>query len=214
VHPASESTQQEKHTTFATGAKRCENVAGQTSPFPMRYDLLFSNTDFLKRMAATYGEGGAKYGDDNWRNGMPEKSIFNHALAHLVQHLEGDTTEDHLAHATWNLITLMWVQVNKPELMDLTALTAKGKLQPCNSTPMVHQTPDQGEGGVAPIEETSDEPEPNLQYRSIQVAMARELRNARLVDQNEHLLIIRALSGAKLTNGEYRKLVAIYISRR
>lgn len=180
----------------------------------MRFDLLFSNTDFLKRMSATYGEGAAKYGDDNWRNGMPEKSLFNHCLAHLVQHLEGDTTEDHLAHATWNLITLMWVQANKPQLLDLTSLVAKGKLQPCNTgTPMQHKTPEDGEGGVPQMHEQMIEP--NVAYRAIQIRMANEIESMmNRMDSFESRTIQKAREGIRLREPEYRTLVAAYLKYR
>ena len=120
---------------FATGAIRGTDVAGgESTSFPLRFDLLFSNTDAMRRLAMTYGEGAEKYGDDNWREGIPEKSCINHCLAHLQQHLEGDRSEDHLAHAVWNLLTLIWDQENKPELLDLSATTQKGLKRNINNT--------------------------------------------------------------------------------
>ncbi len=108
-------------TEFATGAVRSAGCAGEEGyQFPLRFDLLFSNGEALRRLAATFGEGFAKYGADNWKKGIPESNLLNHAIAHLALYCERDTTEDHLAHATWNLLTLMWQQRNKPELLDRT----------------------------------------------------------------------------------------------
>jgi hypothetical protein len=112
--------QQPQMQTFETGAKRGGGVAGdEHSRFPLRFDLLIANLSFMNRMAAVYGEGAQKYTDDNWKKGIPEKSLMNHAMAHLIRHLSGDQTEDHLAHATWNFMALMWVQDNRPDLLDL-----------------------------------------------------------------------------------------------
>lgn len=116
---------------FDTGAQRGPTVAGgEESQFPPRYDLLLSNLSFMKRMAETYGEGALKYGDDNWRKGMPEKSLINHFMAHLVQHLSGDRKEDHLAHMCWGVMTLMWMQENMPAMLNLCKLATSGTANP------------------------------------------------------------------------------------
>ena len=82
-----------------------------------RYDLV--PTEGLRRLAETYGEGSLKYTDDNWHKGMEDKGLINHALAHLVQYRTGDQSEDHLAHALWNLMTTMHFQETRPDLMTL-----------------------------------------------------------------------------------------------
>lgn len=113
----------EPRTTFDTGAVRSAIVAGDTEGrHPARFDLV--STVGLRRLAETYGEGAAKYGDNNWRRGMPASVLVNHALAHLVQILDGDTSEDHAAHAAWNLFALMEFQEKRPELIDLPARPA------------------------------------------------------------------------------------------
>jgi hypothetical protein len=106
--------------TFSTDAVRCAGVAGDKGAFPLRYDLIFGNTEALKRIARTYGEGSLKYAPNNWKKGFPESVLFNHALAHLTEYAEGDTSEDHLAHAAWNILTLMHQQTHHLELMDMT----------------------------------------------------------------------------------------------
>jgi hypothetical protein len=50
------------------------------------------------------GRGAVTYGENNWQKGMPLSHCLNHALAHLYKYLEGDRTEDHLAHAACNLL--------------------------------------------------------------------------------------------------------------
>lgn len=109
-----------------TAAEKAETGAVRSSmyppgaKFPARYDLLFRNAAGLRRLAEAYGEGVAKYGPDNWMNGFPESVMVSHALEHFRLFMAGDTSEDHLAHAAWNVMTLIWIQENKPELLDLT----------------------------------------------------------------------------------------------
>lgn len=102
---------------FSSGSKRQERVADDVGEFPARFDLI--SAIGLKRLAVTYGEGSLKYGDHNWRKGQPYSVIMNHTLAHLVSYMNGDRNEDHLAHAAWNLFTLMDLEQTKPEMNDL-----------------------------------------------------------------------------------------------
>jgi len=96
--------------TFFTGAER-SNDADST-----RYDLISSVG--LRRLAETYAEGAKKYSDHNWRKGIPSSECMNHAQRHLNIYLSGDRSEDHLAHAAWNLFTIMDNEENLPEMMD------------------------------------------------------------------------------------------------
>ena len=67
----------------------------------------------IKRLAMTLCEGSQKYDlnlyHSNWRAGGPDfaAACFDHAIEHLYKWMEGDQTEDHLAHATANLFFLM-----------------------------------------------------------------------------------------------------------
>ena len=87
---------QNKNHEYNTGAVRsadCKNV---------RYDLI--SPIGLKALAETYAEGAEKFGACNWENGMPATDMLNHALAHIYKFLGGDRSEEHLAHAAWNLL--------------------------------------------------------------------------------------------------------------
>lgn len=96
-----------------TGAVRSEIVSAK-----VRFDLLDSNDTMMRRLAETFAEGFVKYGADNWKKGFKASEYYNHARIHLLQWIGGDTTEDHLAHAVWNLGAIMWTAEHKPELMD------------------------------------------------------------------------------------------------
>lgn len=70
----------------------------------VRYDLIC--TTGLNLVAATYAEGAKKYAIDNWAKGMPIGDTLNHAMRHIEFFRQGDTSENHLGHAIWNLMAV------------------------------------------------------------------------------------------------------------
>lgn len=96
---------------FSTGARRSGDAEDE------RYDLIA--TAGLRRLARTYAEGAHRYGERNWELGMPASTLINHALRHLNLWLAGNSDEDHLAHAAWNLFALMHFDEACPELIDV-----------------------------------------------------------------------------------------------
>ena len=81
--------------TFETGAQRdCDRLKPSLSLIP---------PEALRRMGERYTEGARKYGRNNWREGMPLSAFADSALRHILAASEGDTTEDHLGAALWNV---------------------------------------------------------------------------------------------------------------
>jgi hypothetical protein len=64
----------------------------------------------LIRLAQHFEEGAVKYGDDNWRKGIPLRRFADSALRHLCKFLRGDRDEPHLIAAVWNLACLYETQ--------------------------------------------------------------------------------------------------------
>lgn len=98
-------------TTFPSGAVRgtdAENV---------RFDLI--TPIGLRRLAETCAEGARKYGDRNWEKGMPASVMLNHAIRHIYLWLQGDRSEDHLAHANWNIMAVCHFEETMPDLIDV-----------------------------------------------------------------------------------------------
>jgi len=95
-------------TQFNTGAVRSADASG------VMYQLI--SPIGLRRIAETYKEGFDKYGSYNWERGMPIGDILNHGIRHIYEYLSGDRSEDHLAHAAWNLIAAMHMEESHPEL--------------------------------------------------------------------------------------------------
>jgi hypothetical protein len=103
---------------FESGAVRSVGCAlEKAGRFPARFDLV--SPIGLRRVAEAYGEGAQKYEPGNWTKGIPESSLVQHAQAHIMAYLMGDTSEDHIGHAIWNLMTLAHNQEQRPDLMDL-----------------------------------------------------------------------------------------------
>lgn len=83
-------------TKFKNGAQRDEYIAA------VRLDLI--PKEFLFAVGKTLSEGAVKYGEHNWRKGLPTSSTMNHVLQHIAKYIEGDVTEEHLAHAACGLM--------------------------------------------------------------------------------------------------------------
>lgn len=104
-----ETMAEEKMVKFETGANR------GTAP-PVRYDLI--SPVFLRRLAETCHEGAIKYDAGNYLKGIPCSNLLNHAITHIEQWKSGDCSEDHLAHAAWNLMAIMHFEEHNPEMLD------------------------------------------------------------------------------------------------
>ncbi|MGE0609900.1 MAG: dATP/dGTP diphosphohydrolase domain-containing protein [Pirellulales bacterium] len=105
---------------YGTGAVRSADAEDT------RYDLI--SPIGLRRLAQTCAEGAAKYGDRNWERGFPATSLVNHALRHVNSWLAGESDEDHLAHAVWNLTALMHFEELRPDLIDIPSRQTGGAM--------------------------------------------------------------------------------------
>ncbi|MCB6992412.1 DUF5664 domain-containing protein [bacterium 210820-DFI.6.37] len=99
--------------TFASGAER-DIQEGKG-----RCDLLPACA--VLRLARHYEAGAKKYNDRNWEKGIPVHSFIDSAIRHLMNYLDGQTDEDHLCAAAWNLMGAMWTEEKHPELQDIPA---------------------------------------------------------------------------------------------
>jgi hypothetical protein len=116
---------------FSTGAVR----DNQTDK--LRYDLMSPLA--ARRIAQVFTKGAKKYGDRNWEKGMPFSRVLASALRHIESYKLGDVSEDHLAHAAWNLEALLHYEemiklgrlsANLSDLPDLTHMPLAVPLTP------------------------------------------------------------------------------------
>ena len=89
---------------FATGARR------NSSEGKGRFDLL--PVEAIAALAKRFEYGAKLHGANNWRKGIPNSSLFDSALRHLFQALNGEADEDHLASCLWNVSVLIYNREN------------------------------------------------------------------------------------------------------
>lgn len=76
-------------------------------------------TMFLE-VAKHFEDGAKKYGENNWRKGIPYKCYIDSALRHYFKWARGDKDEPHDRAFVWNLMCCIWEvdyhkTVNKPK---------------------------------------------------------------------------------------------------
>ena len=69
-------------------------------------------------VAKHFEEGAKKYGENNWRKGIPVRCYIDSAIRHYLKWLRGDQDEPHDRAFCWNILCAMWTCENKPELND------------------------------------------------------------------------------------------------
>ena len=95
---------------FTTGAQR------SLDKDPSRLSLI--PIEALEACGRAWAEGEAKYGRDNWLKGIPQTNLLEHAIRHIYTYLRGNSTEDDLGHAMWNIVTAIYQEVNRPDMDD------------------------------------------------------------------------------------------------
>jgi hypothetical protein len=77
----------------------------------------------LLEVSIHFEDGAKKYGDNNWRKGIPVKVFLDSALRHYIKFLRGDKDEPHDRAVCWNLMCAIWTAKHKPELDDYRVAT-------------------------------------------------------------------------------------------
>lgn len=119
--------------TVVTGAKKLPAVLTNIDKFQKTNDVNYlyraleafvdhSNwkspyTMFLE-VAKHFEEGCIKYGENNWRKGIPAKYYIDSAVRHYLKHMRGDKDEPHDRAFCWNILCCIWTIRHHPELND------------------------------------------------------------------------------------------------
>ena len=113
-------------TEFATGAKRdIQHGKGRMDLLPW-YGIM--------EVSKHCEEGAEKYGEHNVDKGIPLHSLCDSAARHLAKFIAGETDEDHLRAATWNLLWALNQRKTHPELDDLYSHREKVRTTLAEST--------------------------------------------------------------------------------
>lgn len=83
-----------------------------------RYLSFESLSSMFLEVARHFEDGCAKYGENNWRKGIPAKCYIDSAVRHLLKYIRGDVDEPHNRAFVWNIMCCIWTCVHKPELND------------------------------------------------------------------------------------------------
>lgn len=70
----------------------------------------------LLEVAIHFEEGAKKYGDNNWRKGIPVRCYIDSGVRHYLKFLRGDKDEPHDRAFCWNMLCAIWTAKHKPGL--------------------------------------------------------------------------------------------------
>ena len=71
-------------------------------------DGFVSTVDAILEVSKHFEEGAKKYGENNWKKGIPESSYIDSAVRHYLKWLRDDDDERHDLAFIWNIVCLIW----------------------------------------------------------------------------------------------------------
>lgn len=89
--------------------------------------LFSDNYTMILEISKHFEEGCKKYGENNWRKGIPAKCYIDSAVRHYLKWLRGDKDEPHDRAFVWNILCCIWTCQNKPELNSYLPSTSEEK---------------------------------------------------------------------------------------
>jgi hypothetical protein len=116
---------------FNTGAVR------DTATEKSRPDLI--SPFFLERLGHHLRKGAVKYSSWNWAKGIPNSRCYESAMRHLMQFAQGDTDEDHLSAAAFNIMAI----IHNQEVAERGIVMADGFDNALNDMPIFVKREDQ-----------------------------------------------------------------------
>lgn len=72
----------------------------------------------MLEVAKHFEEGANKYGEENWKKGIPLHCYVDSAVRHYLKYLAGWTDERHDRAVMWNLLCGAWTAVHIPDMLD------------------------------------------------------------------------------------------------
>ena len=88
----------------------------------IQYFCEFEEWDYFTMMlevSKQFEDGAKKYGDNNWKKGIPLHCYIDSAIRHFIKFCRGDQDEPHNRAFCWNIICALWTYRNKPEMIDI-----------------------------------------------------------------------------------------------
>ena len=66
----------------------------------------------ILQVAIQFEEGAEKYGENNWKKGIPINCYINSAISHYLKYKRGDVDESHDRAFVWNILCAIWTHKN------------------------------------------------------------------------------------------------------
>ena len=66
-----------------------------------------------------FEDGAIKYGENNWKKGIPLHCYIDSGVRHFLKHLGGLTDEPHNRAYIWNMLCAIWTYTHMPEIDDV-----------------------------------------------------------------------------------------------
>lgn len=73
----------------------------------------------MLEVSKQFEDGAKKYGDNNWKKGIPLHCYIDSAIRHFIKFCRGDQDEPHDRAFCWNIVCAIWTYRNKPEMIDI-----------------------------------------------------------------------------------------------
>lgn len=78
----------------------------------IKYHINYVVYSAILDLAKHFEAGARKYGDNNWRKGIPINVFIDSAIRHFCKFMRGDTDEPHDIAFMWNVICCIWTVNN------------------------------------------------------------------------------------------------------
>lgn len=76
-------------------------------------------TTMLLEVSRHFEDGAKKYGENNWKKGIPVHCYIDSAVRHYLKFVRGDDDEPHDRAFCWNIMCAIWTCKHHPELNDM-----------------------------------------------------------------------------------------------
>lgn len=73
-----------------------------------KLDIYQNLPNMMLEASHLYEAGAIKYGENNWKRGMPLKCYIDSGVRHYLKTLRGDDDEPHYRGFVWNMLGALW----------------------------------------------------------------------------------------------------------